>query len=129
MLLRVLARPRGCDRLAQTSKPRGESSASLTRSPPRRLWPDDEDDPLELELELDDDPELEDDELEDDELDEDELEDEELDDEEDDEEVLIGVGSDGAPSQPAATPATKISVPCESRIRNSRRACRCSSLI
>jgi hypothetical protein len=97
------------------------------RSPPRRLCP--------LELELDEDRELEEDELDedndrdDDELEEDELEEDDLDDDDEAGEVVIGVGSIGPSSQAAATPATKISVPCESRIKNSRRACRCSSLI
>jgi hypothetical protein len=106
------------------------------RSPPRRLCPDDEEEPPEPELELElDEDEPEDDELddalelEDDELEDEELEEDELDDAAEDEEDVIGVGSDGAPSQAAATPATRISVPCDSRIRNSRRACSCSSLI
>lgn len=111
--------------MPQTSRPRRDSPASLTRSPPLRLWPDEEEEPLELEL--DEDRELEEDELEDDELEDDELDDEledelELEDEDDDEAVVIGVGTIGPSSQAAATPATKISVPCESRMRNSRRA-------
>ena len=104
--------------LPQTSRPRRDSLASLTRSPPLRLWPDEEEEPLELELELDEDRKLDEDELDEDELD-DELE---LEDEDDDDAVVIGVGTIGPSSQAAATPATKISVPCESRMRNSRRA-------